>query len=166
MRTLRNAVVGIALLSLCVAAATQKSPHINDISNCPITGELGKPMGTLCRIQGTARAIASPGHKDDGPNAVWMDIDTVDGVAINPPVRLETAEDVRVLAKPLKAGETFNLIAYESGYFCGAASDPSKLAPASDVMVESVRITSGQNNFGRGYQIREWLNIVDPKQKQ
>jgi hypothetical protein len=59
-----------------------------------------------------------------------------------------------------------HLIAYESGYFCGPASDPNKLAPSSDVMVESNRILAGQNNFGGGYQIREWLNIVNPEPKK
>jgi hypothetical protein len=148
----------VLLASLIAGTRKIDSLKSEQVTNSEIIGQLGKPLGTICKIQGVAMKDPNIHNKGYDPDLVLLKVTTIDGTDLTDPVYFE-ARRLKYLDIQPTAGDQFNYLVYESGSFSGPLADPNELlAKAKPELVPQ----TNDPNWGR-YHLKIELNIAKAK---
>jgi hypothetical protein len=148
------------VLVASVFAGTQKLESFKgeDVTNAEIIGVLGKPLGTVCRIQGVAEKDPNTLNKGYDPERVFLKVTSVDGGDVAEPIFFDSRQ-VKGLEHQPSAGDQINYLVYESGSFAGPLADPNELlGKAKPKLVPQ----TNDRNWDR-YHLKIELNIAQSR---
>lgn len=109
------------------AEETLEYDHVN--SQVKIIGSLGKPLGTLMKIEGEVLAYGEVLRKEDQGRAV-LRVETIDGRKLSPPIAITFSTFPWTGISEPRPGSSCTYIGFETGCMVGVPHDSWKYVPA------------------------------------